>query len=399
MKGYHWGLRSLCALALCFSLTMPALAAKGEEKKPLECVGWAELEDRIRSGSAGALALSENIAGIEAMDYEKMYEDLRKQLNEIANAQWMLTMAGDSASSKELGQAYDALRDTFDSIKDGDLQEDNADVTWQLRDAANQVVAAGEGLYLTLLGLEQSVADGARGLAALDRTLEEMRLRRSLGQISQQTLEELEQKRSDTASQLQTLNHTISTYKGQLQSLMGEEPTGTLALEALPEGDLTFDAVPPYEEALASAKGASWALRSAQVTLDDAWEVWKDDKLRYEDAYNQKYRYEMAEHNWNAAQFTYQGAVQSFETSFRTLYDAPADCRQIWESKEAAVRHQERLVERAQAKYNLGMISHSALLSAQDNLAAARSEAESARRDLFAAQNNLRLAIRYGLVK
>lgn len=240
MKGYHWGLRSLCALALCFSLTMPALAAKGEEKKPLECVGWAELEDRIRSGSAGALALSENIAGIEAMDYEKMYEDLRKQLNEIANAQWMLTMAGDSASSKELGQAYDALRDTFDSIKDGDLQEDNADVTWQLRDAANQVVAAGEGLYLTLLGLEQSVADGARGLAALDRTLEEMRLRRSLGQISQQTLEELEQKRSDTASQLQTLDYTISIYKGQLQSLMGEEPTGTLALEALPEGDLTF---------------------------------------------------------------------------------------------------------------------------------------------------------------
>lgn len=396
MKRYPLGLKGVCALALCLSLTVPALAVEEAERKPLESVGWAELEDRIRNGSTSALALSENIAGIEAMDYEKMYEDLRKQLNEIANAQWMLTMAGDSASSKELGQVYDTLRDTFDSIKDGDLQEDNADVTWQLRDAANQVVAAGEGLYLTLLGLEQSVADGARGLAALDRTLEEMRLRRSLGQISQQTLEELEQKRSDTASQLQTLNHTISTYKGQLQSLMGEEPTGTLALEALPEGDLTFDAVPPYEEALASAKGASWALRGAQVTLDEAKETWKDAVSSYSTS---SYRYTMAEHAWKGAQLTYQGEVQSFETSFRTLYDAPADCRQIWESKEAAVRHQERLVERAQAKYNLGMISHSALLSAQDNLAAARSEAESARRDLFAAQNNLRLAIRYGLVK
>lgn len=396
MKRYPLGLKGVCALALCLSLTVPALAVEEAERKPLESVGWAELEDRIRNGSTSALALSENIAGIEAMDYEKMYEDLRKQLNEIANAQWMLTMAGDSASSKELGQVYDTLRDTFDSIKDGDLQEDNADLVWQLKDANNQLVAAGENLYIMLLGLEQSATDGARGLAALDRTLEEMRLRRSLGQISQQTIEDLEQTREDTASQLQTLDHTISTYKGQLQSLMGEEPTGTLALEALPEEDLTFDPAPPYEEALASAKEASWVLRSAQITLDEAKETWKD---AVSSCSASSYRYTMAEHAWKGAQLTYQGEVQSFETSFRTLYDAPADCRQIWESKEAAVRHQERLVERAQAKYDLGLISRSALLSAQDELAAAQSVAEGAQRDLFAAQNNLRLAIRYGLVK
>lgn len=396
MKRYPLGLKGVCALALCLSLTVPALAVEEAEKKPLESVGWAELEDRIRNGSAGALALSENIAGIEAMDYDKMYESLRQQLNEIASAQWMLTSMGDSAGSRELAQAYSTLRGSFDAIRDGDLQEDNADLVWQLKDAANQIVAAGERLYLTLLDLEQSAADGARGLAALDRTLEEMRLRRSLGQISRQTLEDLEQTRKDTASRLQTLDHTISTYKGQLQSLMGEEPTGTLALETLPEEDLAFDAAPPYEEALASAKGASWALRGAQVTLDEAKETWKDAVSSYSTS---SYRYTMAEHAWKGAQLTYQGEVQSFETSFRALYDAPADCRQIWESKEAAVRHQERLVERAQVRYDLGLISRSALLTAQDELAAARSEAESARRDLFAAQNNLRLAIRYGLVK
>lgn len=395
MKRYPLGLKGVCALALCLSLTVPALAVEEAERKPLESVGWAELEDRIRSGSPTALSVSENIASIESLDYEKMYEELREQLNDIAKAQWMMVQMGQSGTLayEQMDQGYDALRDTFEAIKDGDLQEDNADLVWQIGDAANQIVAAGERLYLTLLELEQSAADGARGLAALDRTLEEMRLRRSLGQISQQTLEELEQKRSDTASQLQTLNHTIATYKGQLQSLMGEEPTGILTLEGLPqEGPL--EELPDYEEALTAAKGASWSLYSAELTIDDARDDWYG---RSGGIHN--YKYHMAEHTWKAAEFTYQSTVQEFETAFRTCYDAVGDCEQILENKTRAAEYQQRLMERAQAKYDLGLISRSALLSAQDELAAAQSAAEGARRDLFAAQNNLRLAIRYGLVK
>lgn len=79
-----------------------------------------------------------------------------------------------------LANAYDSLRDTFDDLKDGEVQADNADVVWQLNSTVDQMVAAGETLYITLVGLEQQAADGQRSLAALDRSLEELRLRQQL---------------------------------------------------------------------------------------------------------------------------------------------------------------------------------------------------------------------------
>ena len=166
--------------------------------------------------------------------------------------------------------------ETFDAIKDGELQADNADVVWQLEDTVNQVVSGGETLYITLLGLEQQAADGQRGLAALDRSLEELRLRQTLGQVSQQTVAQLEQTRVETVSQLNSLDATIRELKVQLQNLIGEAPTGELELGALPTRSETVWEVPDYEAGLEAAKAASWTLRSAQKALEDAEEDWKD---------------------------------------------------------------------------------------------------------------------------
>ena len=49
-------------------------------------------------------------------------------------------------------------------------------------------------------------------------------------------------------------------------------------------------------------------------------------------------------------------------------------------------------------KYQRGMISRNALLSAQDDLESARSAEERAWRDLFSARNSYRNAVEYGLV-
>ena len=163
-------------------------------------VTWANLDSRIRSGSLSARVLSENISGIEGIDYDLMYEDLRRQLNDIANAQWYITVMGGDDSA--LANAYDSLRDTFDDLKEGEVQADNADVVWQLNSTVDQMVAAGQTLYITLVGLEQQAADGQRSLAALDRSLEELRLRQQLGQVSRQNVDEVEAQRTQVVSQL-----------------------------------------------------------------------------------------------------------------------------------------------------------------------------------------------------
>ena len=237
---------------------------------PEGTVTWANLDSRIREGSLSALILAENIGGIEGIDYDLMYDDLRRQINDIADLQWMMVLMGNSMGADALDQTYDALRETFDAIKDGELQADNADVVWQLEDTVNQVVSGGETLYITLLGLEQQAADGQRGLAALDRSLEELRLRQTLGQVSQQTVAQLEQTRVETVSQLNSLDATIRELKVQLQNLIGEAPTGELELGALPTRSETVWEVPDYEAGLEAAKAASWTLRSAQKALEDA---------------------------------------------------------------------------------------------------------------------------------
>ena len=169
----------LAAVMAAGTLTGPAMAAESQQEgtadsasqevqeetklppDPEGTVTWANLDSRIRSGSLSARVLSENISGIEGIDYDLMYEDLRRQLNDIANAQWYITVMGGDDSA--LANAYDSLRDTFDDLKEGEVQADNADVVWQLNSTVDQMVAAGQTLYITLVGLEQQAEPGRPG--------------------------------------------------------------------------------------------------------------------------------------------------------------------------------------------------------------------------------------------
>jgi outer membrane protein TolC len=385
----------LCAVLLCG--TASAAVVEAPEPSTAAYLAWNDLEQRIRSGSLNALVLEENICSIQAIDYEKMYDDLRSQINGIADAQWALILMGAYSKADELDPAYDALRDSFESIKDGTMQADNADNIRQLESAVSQITLAGQTLYLNLISMEQSRQDAQRGLAALDRNLQEMRLRQTLGQVSAQSVAELERTRADTVSQLETLDHTMTTYKMQLQLLIGEEPTGNLELGALPESAEEVLDEMDYEADLAAAKEASWTLRSAQIAFEDAQEDWKDAKKDYS-VPRKKYQLEMAEHTWNAAQITYQAAVQDFETSFQTLYRSLSDLRQVWKNKQAEVEYQEQQLVIAQAQYDWGRISRSALLTAHDKVAAARSEAETSWLELFSTLNQYQVAVKSGLI-
>ena len=364
---------------------------------PEGTVTWANLDSRIREGSLSALILAENIGGIEGIDYDLMYDDLRRQINDIADLQWMMVLMGNSMGADALDQTYDALRETFDAIKDGELQADNADVVWQLEDTVNQVVSGGETLYITLLGLEQQAADGQRSLAALDRSLEELRLRQQLGQVSRQNVDEVEAQRTQVVSQLNTLDTTITTYKSQLQTLIGAEPTGEISLGALPvQGEDGWTA-PDYEADLAAAKAASWTLRNAEKTLKDAKEDWNDAQSDYRGSRKQ-YLLQAAEHTWAAAKLTYQSAFQEFETSFRTLYDSLADKENTLNSKRSALAWQQTVLETTQKRYELGQVSKMKLLAAQDDLAAAQSAVDGAWRDLLSARTSYRWAVEQGLM-
>ena len=207
----------------------------------------------------------------------------------------------------------------------------------------------------------------------------------------------VEQTRAETVSQLSTLDANIRQLKVQLQNLIGEDPTGEIALGALPTQEEMAWEAPDYEADLEAAKAASWTLRSAQLTLDDAKETWDDAKSDYRGA-SKQYLYQQAEHTWNAAQLTYQSTVQNFETGFKSLYDSLANYEQVLENAQSALVWKQTLLNTAQTRYQLGQISHNEVLTAQDDVAAAQSAVDSAWRDLFSARNSYRWAVETGLM-
>ena len=360
-------------------------------------VSFANVSRRLRENNLSVLSLEENINAIKAIDYDKMTDDIRKSLNGIADAQWFLTISGNSFAAKSMSSSYDSLKDTFDDIRDGKLQEDNEAVIRQLENAQDQVAMAGESLYIALTEMELNGQTLSRSITALDRTIKELNLRYDLGQISALTLEQTKAGRTSALSGQETLTMNIGTYKTQLEQMIGAELTGKIKLQGLPQVTAQQLAAMDLDKDLAAAKEASYTLFAAQRTLDYARDDFKDTAEDY--MYNTgKYQYVTAQHQWQAAQYTYNAAVQSFETSFRTLYLQVKDYQQVLQASKTALATEKDNFAAAQKKHDLGNLSDNALADAKDKVSEAQDKVDGAAIDLFSAYNNYRWAVDHGIL-
>ena len=399
----------LLALAMLSALAVGALADEQDKEKPAAeetapdaegTLRFENLSARMKTGYYTVMSLEENIAAIECIDYDKMYEDLRDGLNQIAEAQWMMLQipgAGETYTYETLTQRYDALRKTFDDIKDGKLQQDNADLVRQLRDAENQLLMAGQTLYINLLGLEDQSAALTRQTAALDRTIEEVKLRYELGQVSAMTLQQTEAGKTQAESGKAALDAAVAQLRRQLNAMIGEELTAPLTLNALPGVTAEQLSAMDVEKDMEKAKAASYDLYAAKLTLDDADEEYKDKAGDL--GYNEdNYEYIAVKHRWQAAQYTYNAAVQNFELGFRSLYDSVQSYASALNAAKVSLECERSDLAAAQLRYEQGTISENALHTAEDELYTAQDTVSGAERDLFTAYNNYRWAVDYGLL-
>ena len=360
-------------------------------------VSFANVSRRLRENNLSVLSLEENINAIKAIDYDKMTDDIRKKLNNIADAQWFMTISGNSFAAKSMSSSYDSLKDSFDDIRDGKLQEDNEAVIRQLENAQDQVAMAGESLYIALTEMELNGQTLSRSITALDRTIKVLNLRYDLGQISALTLEQTKAGRTSALSGQETLTMNIGTYKTQLEQMIGAELTGKIKLQGLPQVTAQQLAAMDLDKDLAAAKEASYTLFAAQRTLDDARDDFKDTAEDYMYSTG-KYQYVTAQHQWQAAQYTYNAAVQSFETSFRTLYLQVKDYQQVLQASKTALATEKDNFAAAQKKHDLGNLSDNALADAKDKVSEAQDKVDGAAIDLFSAYNNYRWAVDHGIL-
>ena len=369
------------------------------EPDPVGTITFANLERRIRENNLNVLALEETIQSIEVIDYDKMYESIRTQLNSIAKAQYYMIQAnlGDSYTYAQLDQAYDSLRDTFESLKDGELQADNDAAIHQLQNLQDQVIMAGESLYTALVQLETQEASLQRQLATLNRTVEEMELRYQLGQISALQLEQTKAGRTSLVSGLETVQMNVYNLKIQLEMMIDAELTGEISLGSVPEVTEEQLADMDLEEDLAAAEAVSYDLYAAGETLKDAKEAYIDGLSEY--GYSSThYGRQIVEHTWQSAQYTYDATVQSYELSFRTLFAQVGDYKQILDAARVSLASQQDSYAASQMKYEQGTISKNTLLSAEDDLHAAEDTVQNAAIDLFSAYNTYCWAVQHGIL-
>ena len=365
---------------------------------PVGQLSFANLESRLRENNLTVLMLEESIASIDEIDFDKMQEDLRKQLNDIAKLQYLSIVYPEAAGGMtfdSLQSSYDALKEQFDDLKEGKIQDDYAAVVRQLRNTEDQMIKTAETIYINILELQNTDEQLQRSLAAMNRTVEEMELRYDLGQISALQLQQTESGRTQLKSSLETVEMNLNNLIVQMEVMIGAEQTGALKLGEIPDVTDEQIAAMDLEKDLAAAKEVSYALFDAQKTLNDAKET-------YEDAIDGKginsYQRKSAEHTWKAAQYTYEAAVQSFELSFRTAFNAVADQQQILKASQTALALQQDTYASMELKYQQGSISKNALQDAKDDLDDAQTAVDTARHNLFTAYRTYRWAVDRGLL-
>lgn len=382
----------------------PDQETTGEELEivpdPVGTVSFENLERRIREHNLQLLALEENVASLEGMDYEAMQESLRKRLHNFAQGKWIKQTDEELANIMGLGEvsleflnsSYDALREQFDAIRDGELQKDNAGVIRQLKNLQDQIVMSGETLYMAIYAMETQETALQRQLAAMNRTVEEMELRYELGQISALQLQQTKSGRTSLVSGLDTLQMNIRNYKLQLEMLIGAELTGEIELGAMPS--VTDQELEKMDEEadLAAAKEQSYEIYAAEQTMKDA-----------EDAYVENmtavlYIKDSVERTLEAAKYTYNASIQDYELRFRMLYAQVQDYRQILSAAQTALACEQASYAAQELKYQQGSISENTLLSARDTLQEAEETVESAKNDLFSAYNSYCWAVEHGIL-
>ena len=366
-------------------------------------VSFENIERRVRENNLDLLTLEQSIEMLEDVDYEDVEEDLRDALNSIAEQKWNMIMAGSIepvASSlviASMEEQYDALREQFDAVRDGDLQEDNAATIRQLKAVQDQLVLAAESTYIALVELEVQEDSLQRQLSALNRTVEEMELRYNMGQISALQLAEVKAGRTSLVSGLATMQMNIKNVKMQLEVLLGAEITGEITLSGVPEVTGEQLASISVETDLEIYKTNSYDVYAAAKTLEDAEETYKDDARDYH--YNEKKaEYRNAERTWQAAQYTYNSTMRGYELQFKQLYGQVHDYKQILDAAKVSLECEKASFEASELKYQQGTISYNEYLTAQDDLQAAEETVQTAANDLFSSYNTYCWAVQHGVL-
>lgn len=244
-----------------------------------------------------------------------------------------------------------------------------------------------ETIYINLVNLKMKEDSLERQIASLERTQKMMEIRKKDGQISALQMQEMENGLVTARAGLDTLRMNVRDLKMQMEQLIGEDITGTVAVGTLPRVTAEqLDAI-DFEKDLQHVLRRNPDVRAAQEA-DDA---------RWSGAYAGMSE-DMREHLFDATDYALENAKLQAEAGFRSLYAQLLDKEQAVVVARGALAVEQLTYDAAALQYERGDSSHYMLLDAEDALQAAKEAVVTAENDLFAAYNQYNWAVKRGVL-
>ena len=389
----------LCALLLCTPAYAAAAVPSGQtdaaQQNASVSLTFEGLEKTVRERNVSIKANNSTVKGEEAADagaaYLEQYIALSSQIDgyrtqihalekTIEGLQDEALRATLTAQLKTLQASLAAAQSSYDALEE---QEDRAEeqqektverVKRQMDHAAGLICMEAQDNYITLKGMEDTLAQTARGLAQIDRNLAAVQVQVSIGMTAVNEQKALEAQREILLAEQKSLMTQYDSLRDMLAIQCGY-PAGTeLALQPLP-ALAREQAAPDYAKDLAGMLQNSYAVWFKQ----DAAEQASDD---YADGVTNSL------HAYDAAKITLEAEKQNASAAFRKLYQDVQQKNTAWEAAQADLALAGKTFHVAEVQYQLGMTSRMAFADAQDTYAAAQETAAAAEHALRTAMGH-----------
>lgn len=233
------------------------------------------------------------------------------------------------------------------------------------------VTAGARALFTAWHELSDQKAELDVSAAALDRKIEELELRKSLGQVTDLTVEELRVSRGKLTVASAAMDDAMADILCQLNMLLGRDPAEPLTLAPMPGPAADFSAGRNLETDKKSAIENNLALKLA--------------RLEYSNTKNPN-KYEAVAKQRQAMRLKIDASETEVGYKLSKLLRDEAACGRTLEQAKAEAALAARKLEGEEMKYEMGRISKTALLTAQETAATAARAVKKAARDQFLAQ-------------
>ena len=347
-----------------------------------DMVMFVDLADMVKKNSPAYKALRANASAID--DAEDQVDTMKTMLARVESALAALDSNPDLTPEEKAEQKaqLQSQKTQLQSGISGLSSMANQD-TSQMDGTANQLILGSESIYIALVGLEIQETALVRQLAALDRTIAELKVRHEWGQVSQLQLMEAENGRASLVSGLTTLRMNMTNLRMQLENMLGQDITGTIEVGTLPR--VTAEQL----SAIDLEKDLKIVLRrNPDVPAAEN----KEDSL-----FGSGMTGDLLDSMSDAADYGIESAKLQAEMKFRSLYGELMDCRQVLTNAKSSLEVEQLAYQAEELKYNQGTISKNAFLAAADELQTAKEAVLTAENNLFSTYNEYNWAVKHGI--